>query len=406
MSYVRSKRARFAAPVAVLAAVGVAAVVPTLSGASAPPNLPAQSAQQLVADVVAAKAPQLSGGLAWTANLGLSDLSSLEAGAGQSGGSGNGFDPLSLLSGNYQLKLWLGAKAEHIALIEPTDQEVDVVRNRNEVWLWDSSTQKVVHIIGPAKTSTSTNPPAGSSSTTGALTPMELASRFLDHVSANTSVTPGPAVYVAGQPAYQLLLGPKGAPGSTIRDVEIAVGASGPLLGVPLQVAIYANGQASPALELGFTGQLNVGAPAASELTFTPPPGSSVTTHTLGGTSTSSAANGGGWIGFGPLTGTNGPTGTGAGLGSGGLGIGGLGSGGLSKSGTGWATVVSGPSGQLLASAEAGPLSAVTTVVNVHGQQGRLFGTSLLNVLLMPNGRFYAGLVTPSVLEASASANT
>jgi hypothetical protein len=382
------------APVAVLAAVGVAAVVPTLSGASAPPNLPAQSAQQLVADVVAAKAPQLSGGLEWTANLGLSDLSSLEAGAGQNSASGNGFDPLSLLSGNYQLKLWLGAKAEHIALIEPTDQEVDVVRNHNQVWLWDSSTQKVVHIIGPAQTSMGTSP-AGSSTTTGpttpALTPMELASRFLDHVSAGTSVTTGPAVYVAGQPAYQLLLSPKAAPGSTIRDVEIAVGASGPLLGVPLQVAIYANGQASPALELGFTGQLNVGAPAASELTFTPPPGSSVTTHTFGDASTSSTANGGAWTALAPLTGTSVLTSTGAGL---------------SKSGTGWATVVAGPSGQLLYSAEAGPLSAVTTVVTVHGQQGRLFSTSLMNVLLMPNGRFYAGLVTPNVLEAAASANT
>ncbi len=218
---------------------------------------------------------------------------------------------------------------------------------------------------------------------------MELASRFLDHVSANTSVTTGPAMYVAGQPAYQLLLSPKGAPGSTIRDVGIAVGASGPLLGVPLQVAIYAKGQASPALELGFTGQLNVGAPAASELTFTPPPGSKVTTHTLGNLLPSGLANGGGF--FSPLTGTTGTASAGSGL---------------SKSGTGWATVLTGPSGQLLDSAEAGPLSAVTTVVTVHGQQGRLFSTSLMNVLLMPNGHFYAGLVRPSVLEAAASANT
>ena len=134
MSYTRWKRARYAVPAAVLAVVGIGAFVPTLSGASAPPDLPAQTAQQLVADMAAAKAPQLTGAVTWTANLGLSDLSSLEAGAGQEGGSGNGFDPLTLLSGNYHFNVWLGAKAEHISLIEPSDQEVDVVRNHNQAW--------------------------------------------------------------------------------------------------------------------------------------------------------------------------------------------------------------------------------------------------------------------------------
>ena len=131
MSYTRWKRARYAVPAAVLAAVGLGAFVPTLSGASAPPNLPAQTAQQLVAAMATAKTPQLSGALTWTSNLGLSDLSSLEGATGQ--GAGNGFDPLTLLSGNYHLNVWLGTKAEHVALIEPSDQEVDVVRNGNQL---------------------------------------------------------------------------------------------------------------------------------------------------------------------------------------------------------------------------------------------------------------------------------
>jgi hypothetical protein len=156
-------------------------------------------------------------------------------------------------------------------------------------------------------------------------------------------------------------------------------------------VAIYANGQASPALELGFTG-LKVGAPAAGELTFTPPPGSTVTTHTLGAGSSGVGAS----LPYAPLTklfGQANATGT-------------TGTGKVSKNGKGWATVLSGPAGQTLGSVAAGPLSAVTTVVTVHGQPGRLFSTDLLNVLLMPNGRFYTGFVTPRVLEAAASANT
>ena len=78
----------------------------------------------------------------------------------------------------------------------------------------------------------------------------------------------------------------------------------------------------------------------------------------------------------------------------------------MAKTGKGWATVVSAPSGQLLGSVAAGPLSAVTRVVTVHGQQGRLFSTELLNVLIMQSGRVYAGFVTPSALEAAASAHS
>ena len=48
----------------------------------------------------------------------------------------------------------------------------------------------------------------------------------------------------------------------------------------------------------------------------------------------------------------------------------------------------------------------MTTVVTVKGQPARLFSTALLNVLLTSNGLFYVGFVTPSVLEAAASAST
>jgi hypothetical protein len=308
-------------------------------------------------------------------------------------------------SGNYHSDVWLVSKAEHIALIEPSDQEVDIVRNHNQAWIWDSSTQNVLHLVGAKPSGKSpANPGVGVGSGLSALplTPMELASRLLGHLNTSTAVSVGSPVYVAGQPAYQLVVGPKGAAGSSIRNIEVALGTSGPLLGVPLQIAIYTNGQATPALELGFTGQLNTGAPPASKLTFTAPPGSTVVTRTVGAGSSGSAL--GASIPLIPLTKTYGAAGTvpspgvspalGSGLGK------------LSKSGTGWSTVVSGSSGPLFGSIAAGPLSAVTTVVTVHGQQGRLFSTELLNVLIMQNGHFYAGFVTPRVLEAAASAGS
>jgi hypothetical protein len=342
-----------------------------------------QSAAQLLAEIAEAQPPQLSGSLTWTANLGLSDLSTLEGAAGQStGGSGpgtSGFDPLTLLSGSYEIDVWLdGAKAEHLALDLPSAEEVDLVRNGAEAWLWDSSTNTATHLVGAqAAGAAPTAPPSAPAGP--ALTPQQLASRFLSHVSANTSVTTGDALYVAGQPAYQLIVAPKSAPGSTVDHIEIDVGASGALLGVPLQVAIYAQGQVAAALQLGFTGALHLGTPPAAELNFTPPPGAKVVTHTL-------TANGGGWF-----SGQPGATGEVSDL---------------HKTGTGWATVVTGSSSELVDQAQQGLLSEGTTAVQFGGRDGRLFSTDLLNVLLMPDGQFFAGLVTPAVLEAAASSTT
>jgi outer membrane lipoprotein-sorting protein len=359
MSPLRSRRARYLAPVAVLGAIAIGAWAPTLS-ASPNPGLAAISPQQLLVDVQSAQPPQLSGTLNWTANLGIADLSSLVQAGGQSGG--NGFNPLSLLSGSYNINLWLdGAKAEHIALAqEQPASEVDLVRNGDRAWLWDSSTQTVNEFVGLStlggQTTTTTTAPA--------LTPQQVASRLLDHLSPTTQVVTGPSVYVAGQAAYPLVLSPKTS-SSTVDHVEVDVGANGTLLGVPLGVRVYASGQTSPALSMAFT-RLSLGAPAASELTFTPPPGAKVVTHTLSGSRTSVSSQQG-----------------------------------LTVHGSGWATVISGSAARLGASAQ-GTLDAVTRVVTVGGQQGRLFSTDLLNVLFM-NGQFYAGFVTPGVLEAAAS---
>ena len=249
VKYLRLRKTPYVAPVAVLAVVGVVALVPTLSGASSPAGLPAQSAEQLVADIAAAKAPQLSGALQWTVNLGFSGLSALEQetgqGSGDGGGGGASFDPLTLLSDNYQVNVWLdGSTAEHLALVDGPAQEVDLVRNGEQGWLWDSSTQTVTHFTwdgGQAQTPASSQQPP----TWIPPTPDKLAAGLLRGLSKTTSVATGAPVYVAGEPAYQLIVAPKAAPGSTVDHIEIDVGASGALLGVPLQVAVYAQGQAA-----------------------------------------------------------------------------------------------------------------------------------------------------------------
>ena len=359
-------------PAVVLVAVGVGAGVPAMSGASSPPSLPTLSVQQLVADMAQAKAPELSGTLSWAPNLGLSGLSTLEKELGgtsiDSTSSGGGFNPLTLLTGSYDVKVWLGGpKEEHLALITGPDSEVDLVRNANQAWLWDSTTQRVDHFIGPATSPSASSPSSGSGAV---VTPQQVAANILHNLSATTSVTMGEPLYVAGQPAYQLVLTPKQA--TTVSDISIAVGSGGPLLGVPLQVAVNAKGANTPALEFGFTGPLNLGAPASSEFTFVAPPGSKVVTHDIGSAPTQ--PQGLGWL----------PTSVGT-------------------SGTGWATVLHGKSSKLAGTTGQALLGAVATQVNVAGQQARLFTSYLLNVLVMPDGQFYAGFVAPPVLEAAAS---
>lgn len=370
-------------PAAVVIGIGGGALVPALSGAAQPPQLPARSVHQLVAEAVhatQAPAPAFSGTLTWSANLGLSDLSSLESELGVNTASSNGFDPVSLLSGNYDLKVWVdGAKAEHIALISGQESEVDVVRNGGQVWLWDSTDQSVLHLVAPAskasggKVTSSKVPGSGTASKTPSLplpTPGQLATNVLSHLTSTTSITLGSNVWVAGQPAYQVIVSPKSAAGSTVKDITIAIGSKGELSGVPLQFAIYANGVTTPALELGFN-SITLGVPPASELTFVPPPGSKVVTRNLG--------NGGGFS-------NGGLTGSGA-----------------STVGHGWATVVEGTSSTVAGAAGQAQLGPLTSPVTVGGEQARLFSTYLLNVLFMPNGRYYAGFVAPSVLEAAAS---
>ena len=360
MRYLRWRGARYAVPAAIVAAIAAGALVPTISGASSPPDLPAQSAEQLLADIAVAKVPPLSGAITWAPNLGLNDLSALEEGTGQ-GDSSSGFDPLALLSGNWQVNVWLdGGTAEHLALLEPSAQELDLVRNGNQAWLWDSSNQSVLHVVGPTSASQTGNGSIGLGAAPASITPDQFASSLLTHLSPSTSVTTGTPVYVAGEPAYQLVISPKDAPGSTIDQIQIDIGATGSLLGVPLQVSVYARGQCqppgqscSPALQLGYTGQIHVGTPPASELTFTPPPGSTVVTRTLGrGNKPDATAQGGssgatgGWFGYAPLTG-----GVGSPSGAGSQGA----PGGLGTSGSGWDTVISGEGAQLYANAEAGP---------------------------------------------------
>jgi outer membrane lipoprotein-sorting protein len=371
------RRLRLAAPVAVAGLIGLGAWLPTVTAGASAPNLPALTPAQLIAKTSQAHIDGLSGTILWKANLGLPDISGLTGGQGGS----SSFNWTTLLSGDHTIKVWdAGARQQRLAL-PSTMAEVDFVRNGAQAWYYDSSTDKVTHLV-PATGATTggsqtDQPAAPAQPAEPALTPDQIAQKVLGHLSPSTQVSVDSPVYVGSSPsraAYQLVVRPAagtaGEASSTVSRITMAIDAQS---FVPLQVTVDAKGAAA-ALQVGYQ-SVKFQAPAASE--FAAPTGTSETTKTVGGHS-----------------GTTGDHGTGTG----------------SKpavAGPPWGQVATFGNVNLSAQARH-QLSQVSTPVTWTSGAGQLSGqlvqTNLLNALILPDGRVLAGFVTPATLESTAGA--
>jgi outer membrane lipoprotein-sorting protein len=372
-----TNRTRIAAPFVVAGLVAVGAAVPTL-GASASPDLPAITPQHLVQKALHARVSHLSATVSWTANLGLPSLSGLTSGAGQSVSSSAGFDPTTLLSGTHSFNVWIDGPMMQRIAAPGTLSETDLVRRGNQAWLYDSSTDAVTHYVtrGRAEAAPTTATPLEGVSVT------QLADHLLSAArSVGTTVSAGHSVEVAGHAAYVLRLAPDRSIAanrtSTVSSVTIAVDAT---TGLPLRVDVYAVGQHSPALQVGYS-SLSYATPSVS--LFAVPKGQTTTTKVLGhaGTSVEHST----WGRSAPAVRTRGPASRTHR------------SDGVSSD---WGTIANLPSGQLTGAA-AGELDSVSTVV--LGGSARLVSSTLVNALVLNNGRVLVGLVTPAALEAAAA---
>lgn len=384
----RSRRLRWSAPFATAAVIGLIVALPGLSAASTP-TLPAITAQQLLVKVQQEKVTTLSGTVNLTANLGIPDLSELNDAAGDGGSQSNSaFSPTDLLSGSHQALVWIdGADRARVDLLENM-AETDLIRNGQNVWTWDSTSKTVTHNTLKGHAAKGTKSATERAPDGPMKTPQQLAGDFLAQITPSTAVSVASDVTVAGRSAYQLTLAPHAA-ASTVDHVTIAVDSA---TGLPLRVQVFAKGQKSAMVTLGF-GSIHFSTPAASEFNFTPPPGSKVNAGTSGprvrrhrfghkvvpGTTTAPMVNG--------ATGTAG-----------------------SKKaaetemtvGEDWTSVavinnVQIP-GQLSQYLKAG------TAVSGKFGTGRLIGSPLLNVLVLNDGRIAVGAVSPSALEAAVAA--
>ncbi|HEY2577345.1 MAG TPA: hypothetical protein VGI74_13655 [Streptosporangiaceae bacterium] len=390
-----SRRARWAVPAGALAVTGAVIAGVLVPSAQASPVLPARTAAQLLATVSGrtGSLPAFTGTIVENAALGLPDLP----------GQDDATSLTSLLSGNHTVKIWY-SDPSHLRLAVPQNlTESDMIINGGSAWYWQSTTNSVTHVLlrGGQDAKKQVQLPS--------LTPEQAAQQAIAAVGPTTRVTTQTNITVAGEPAYQLVLAPKSSD-SLIGQVRIAVDATHH---VPLRVQIFPRHAVNPAFQVGFS-SISFVRPAAANFHFTPPPGATVNTQTLGPDSGSAkqmtdkaqpATYGTSWLTVfelpasdlsAALHGMSGHSASSAKL---------LPAGSSSQAAPAAASAAQAAAGT--PGAGPGGLDMVGALgilaqsgKKVHGSwgSGELLHTSLLSVLMTSDGRVFLGAVTPSVL--------
>ena len=340
----------------------VAIVVPMAANAAV--SLPSKSAQQVLSLLANEKISAFSGTLAQSSDLGLPSLPPVGNG---SGATGEATATLALLSGSHSARVYANGSSQLRVQILDSLAERDFVRNGSEIWFYDSKAHTAVHASSPAR-----QPDQADLVAPTVRTPEQLVTRLLAAASPSTSFSVGPDVNVAGRTAYNLVMTPQ-ATTSLIGSISIAVDSA---TGLPLRFAVTARGASNVAFSVAFT-SIALAKPDASLFSFTAPPGTLVSQkadspsgHRMSPNKQGHAVRQGE-----PATRP-------------------------SVSGTGWASIVAIPSSSSTNKA----LSNVTVnKLSTPIAGGRLFHSTLVNVLVTSDGRIFAGAVSPALLEVAAS---
>ncbi|MFN8097202.1 MAG: hypothetical protein U0Q21_02775 [Dermatophilaceae bacterium] len=369
---VRHPRLRWAVPgAAVVALVGGVAVSQAASGAGG--DAPPLTARDLLVALQQATPVPFSGEAQTTLDLGLPQIPSL-------GGSG-GARLTSLISGTHDWRVWSdGADKARLALVDGA-AESDIIHSGSDVWVWSSADRTATHIVVPASTGKTHPAPALPSQLAASLAdPQQAAAFVLTALDPTTRVETTSTDSVAGRAAYGLVVTPRSTT-TKVGSIHLSVDAQTKL---PLAVSVTARGATKPAIDVAYTA-ITYAAPDPSVFAFTPPPGTKVTTKTLGGSEER------GWFGgtpkaSAPKTDATNPTPP-------------------RIVGTGWDTVavVTLPT-HALQSATTGPLAGgLDLLPRVNGSwgSGHLLDTALVSAVLTSDGRLAMGMVAPDALYAA-----
>lgn len=163
-------------------------------------------------------------------------------------------------------RLWVTNDGRGRLELQSDAGDVQILWNDQQVTVYDASSNTVYKFTLPAQTTT-TSPDSGS------YTPPALSeiTSFLTQLSQQASVSDAQPDNVGTQPAYTVTISPQ-HDGGLLGDAQLAFDAAN---GVPLRIAIYAQGSSSPALALEAT-NISFGAVDSSAVDISPPAGAKV----------------------------------------------------------------------------------------------------------------------------------
>lgn len=256
-----------------------------------------------------------------------------------------------LRAGSHTVRIWNGGPdRSRIAFVRPRS-ETDYFRSGSQQWFWDSDARLAVR-------GTATTPAGPQTIWTATASPTDLSRQLLR--SKDVTAELAGSEVVADRLAYGLVLRPTDA-ASLIDSAYIAVDAA---TRTPLAVQIFARGGGAPVVDVSYS-SIRFAPQPAGLFTFRPP-----TDATVRAAAEDTS---------------------------------------VTAVGTGWAPVLClhptdpsvAPSAATVAPTTLG--SVVVTDVRGAWGRGRLLASSVLSVLVVDDGRTYAGPVEPAALYAVAT---
>lgn len=347
----RRAKLRWGLPVGIAAfAVGASVALPALA-VGADPALPKVGAQQLLSRALGSDVDSFSGTVHTDADLGVPALPD----------SARSSDFASLLSGQGTMRVAKSGEQKQRLGVLGSDSERTYVHNGRTMWRYDSEQRKAVR---------TTLPRNGGAKGHERMSPDQAAKKVLGELRGDSTVSVGRASEVAGRDAYRLVVKPK-SDESLVGSVQVPIDAK---TWMPLGLTVLPRGSSQPALDVAFS-KLSYAKPADSKFDFDPPAGTKVTKHEV---TKGKHARPGKRAGHHDHAGS-----------------------------FSWTKVVQVGDEQAKPKGEAAKYlrqlrSAGTRVSGDYGK-GTLVRSKLMTLLVLDDGRMYAGAVTPQAVERAAA---
>lgn len=248
-----SRRRWYGTAAGAVLAGAVAVGVVLAPGASAAPELPPVSPEDLVASVITAQPGPFNGSVTVDNELGLPALPQAP----------------QLGNGSSTARVWSGGDGKGRVSLPSSEGERTLVSDGTTRWAYDSTDRTATRSTGEAGQRPEGAGPAGVDPQTD---PAGAATTMIAELRKTSDVAVDGTAEVAGRPAYQLVLTPQPNERTLLREVRVAVDAE---KRIPLQLTVLATGSPEPALTLGFD-DVTFGPQDQALFAFTPPPGTTV----------------------------------------------------------------------------------------------------------------------------------